>query len=74
MIGSAAALTIIRSGGVHGGGTEDDAGEFGVHGDVRVMIDEVANQFEFGLEIVGPYFPNRDVVRGFGFKFGDRHD
>lgn len=39
---------------------EHDAGEFGVHGDERIPIDEAADDGEFLLEIAGPDWADYD--------------
>lgn len=35
--------------------TVDDAGELGIHGDVRILIDFGSDEVEFGFKVFGPY-------------------
>ncbi|KAH1222368.1 hypothetical protein GmHk_12G035545 [Glycine max] len=46
--------------GVYSVGTENDAGEFGVHGNERVIIDDLTNQLEFGFEVGCPDLADQD--------------
>jgi len=65
-------VVIGGSEAAHGGvqlrrGTKDEAGEFGVHGDEREVVDEVPDELELGFQVVGPDFPD---CYGFGFDTG----
>ena len=43
-------------------GAEHDPGELRVHGDVRVIVNDLANQRELLLQIIVPYLPNLDRI------------
>ena len=69
MIGGKELTAVEGNGGVEVW-TENDAGELGVHGDERIAIDEVTDEFELGVEIRRPYLT---ILDGFGFGILRNH-
>lgn len=43
-------------------GADDDSGELGVHGDVREVVDDFADQIHFLLEVIAPDFADLDRI------------